>query len=98
MDTPLTVIARLRAKPERTSELIAALDHLVEETRKERGCVRYDLYRSAEDPQVFAFYETWASRAHWEAHNASAHVGGFVGQAPDLLDGAAQVDPLYPVE
>ena len=98
MDTPLTVIARLRAKPEREAELLAVLDHLVQETRQEPGCVHYDLYRSAEDPQVLVFHETWASRADWEAHNASPHVDGFRARVPELLDGAAQVDPLYPVE
>ena len=98
MDTPLTVIARLQAKPEHTSELLDALNHLVQATRKEPGCVHYDLYRSDEDPTVFAFHETWASRAHWEAHNASPHVSDFGARAPDLLAGAAQVDPLYPVE
>ncbi len=97
MDTPLTVIARLKARPERSSELLDALQHLVRETRKEPGCVHYDLYRNPEDPTVFAFHETWATREHWEAHNASTHVGDFGARAAELLDGAAQVDPLYPV-
>lgn len=98
MDTPLTVIARLQAKPGRSSDLLDALRHLVQETRKEPGCVHYDLYRSPEDPTLFAFHETWASREHWEAHNASPHVSDFGSRAPDLLEAAAQVDPLYPVE
>ncbi|MFO7777408.1 MAG: putative quinol monooxygenase [Nitriliruptoraceae bacterium] len=97
MDTPLTVIARLQAKPGRGDELLEALTPLVQETRKETGCVHYDLYRSPEDPTLFAFHETWASREHWEAHNASPHVSAFGARAGDLLDGAAQVDPLYPV-
>jgi quinol monooxygenase YgiN len=98
VDAPLTVIARLQAKPGRSSELLDALTHLVHETRKEPGCVHYDLYRSPEDPTLFAFHETWATREHWEAHNASAHVSAFGARAGDLLDGAAQVDPLTPVE
>jgi quinol monooxygenase YgiN len=98
VETPLTVIARLRARPGRDGELLDALMHLVRETRQEPGCVHYDLYRSAEEPTLFAFHETWASRAHWEAHNASPHVTDFGARAGDLLDGAAQVDPLYPVE
>lgn len=97
MDTPLTVVARLIVKPERHKELLDALDHLIQETRQEPGCVHYDLYRNPDDPTVFVFHETWATREHWEAHNAAPHLEAFAARAPDLLAGPAQVDPLYPV-
>ena len=38
---------------------------LVEPTRKESGCLCYNLHRAKADKVQFMFYEQWASRRHW---------------------------------
>ncbi|HEY0545837.1 MAG TPA: putative quinol monooxygenase [Pyrinomonadaceae bacterium] len=46
---------------------------LVEPSRRERGCINYDLHQSADDACVFLFYENWESREDLERHLESPH-------------------------
>ncbi|MEV4502105.1 putative quinol monooxygenase [Streptomyces klenkii] len=36
----------------------------------EDGCVSWEAYQSHEEPGRFVLVERWASRGHWEAHDA----------------------------
>jgi quinol monooxygenase YgiN len=95
VSTELTVVARMQAKPDRIEPLRAALDAMITATRREEGCINYDLHVHADDPTVFVFHETWADRAAWEAHNDAPHIEDFRARAGELLDGPVQVDPLH---
>src|SRR5215469_4664862 len=53
--------------------LEAELRALIGPTRREEGCLRYDLYRSAEGPAAYLLYEIWKSRAHHAAHTKTDH-------------------------
>ena len=67
----LTVVLRPREGQEIFLE--AELRALIGPTRKEEGCLRYDLYRSAEGPPAFLLYEIWESREHHAVHTKSDH-------------------------
>ena len=66
-----TVVMRPREAQEIFLE--AELRALIGPTRKEQGCLRYDLYRSTEGPAAFLLYEIWESRAHHTAHTKTDH-------------------------
>jgi quinol monooxygenase YgiN len=70
----LTVVAEMYAKPGKEEELKQELLKLVEPTRKEEGCVQYDLHVANDDPRRFVFYENWTSRAALDKHLASPHL------------------------
>lgn len=55
--------------------LEAELRALVKPTRKEDGCLTYDLHRSADAPTAFLLHEVWASR---EAHSRHTHTPHFL--------------------
>jgi quinol monooxygenase YgiN len=82
----LTVIAYMRAAPGKRAELRAALEALIEPTRREQGCVNYDLHQSVEDPDRFFFYENWESGTDLDAHLAASHLQKFSAMIPELLD------------
>jgi quinol monooxygenase YgiN len=82
----LTVIAYMKAAPGKEAELKAALEELIEPTRKEPGYVNYDLHQGVEDPGTFFFYENWESASHLDAHLATPHLVDFAGRLEDLLD------------
>jgi quinol monooxygenase YgiN len=84
-DTLLTVVAEVRAKRGKESELREVLAGLVEPTRKEDGCVQYIFHVDNQDPGHFLFYETWKSMAHLEAHRASPHLRAFAARKEELL-------------
>lgn len=83
--THLTVVAEMLAKPGKENDLRQALLALVEPTRKEDGCVQYDVHQSTEASGQFVFYENWTSRAHLDRHLKSAHMTAFAKIAPELL-------------
>jgi quinol monooxygenase YgiN len=70
----VTVVATFQAKPGKEAELKSALTGLVAPTRKEAGCINYDLHLSPEDPAKFMFHENWTSQPHLDAHLQSAHL------------------------
>ena len=82
----LTVIAYMRAAPGKRDDLRAALEALIEPTRREAGYVNYDLHQGVEDPDMFFFYENWESGQHLDAHLAAPHLVEFAVRIPELLD------------
>jgi quinol monooxygenase YgiN len=83
-ENKVTVVATFQARPGRENELKAALTALVEPTRKEAGCINYDLHQSPDDPTNFLFHENWASKAHLDAHLQSAHLKALLPRVPEL--------------
>jgi quinol monooxygenase YgiN len=69
----LTLIATLRAKEGQHLLLEAELRALVGPSRKEEGCLLYDLHRGADQPGTFLFHEVWESREHHAAHTRTSH-------------------------
>jgi quinol monooxygenase YgiN len=69
----LTLVVTLRAKEGQHLLLEAELRALVGPTRKEEGCLQYDLHRGADLPGTFLFHEVWASREHHAAHTRTPH-------------------------
>ncbi len=82
----ITVVAVMHAKPGKEAELRAAALALVEPTRKEEGCVQYDLHQHLSDPSWLVFYENWTSAGHLDRHGKSPHITAFRAVAPDLVD------------
>jgi quinol monooxygenase YgiN len=87
----ITVVATFQAQPGKKKELRAALTGLVAPTRKETGCLNYDLHVSPEDPAKFLFHENWASRAHLDAHFHSPHIQALLPRVDKLCVGAPQI-------
>ena len=84
--TPLTVIAKLKAKSGYEEQLYELLRGLVEPTRAEEGCINYDMHRSVEEPGTFMFYENWESRPLWERHMGSPHVQKLSNKQEELCE------------
>src|SRR5579885_2567062 len=59
----VTLIVVLRAREGQELLLEAELRALVAPTRREEGCIRYDLFRSLDAPNAFLLHEVWASRS-----------------------------------
>jgi quinol monooxygenase YgiN len=68
------VVAHLRAAAGKEAALQAALTAMVKPTRRENGCMRYDLDLNTGDPTDFVFVEEWATDSALEKHLKSAHV------------------------
>jgi quinol monooxygenase YgiN len=80
----ITVVATFQACPGKETELKEALIGLVAPTRKETGCINYDLHASPEDPAKFLFHENWTSKAHLDAHLANTHIQELLPRVSEL--------------
>jgi len=69
----VTLIVQLRPREGQETLLEAELRALVGPTRKEDGCLTYDLHRSAVGPSAFLLDEVWASREAHSRHTNTPH-------------------------
>lgn len=81
----LTVVATIVAKTDSVKEVKTELLKLIEPTRKEAGCIEYNLHQDNDDPAVFIFYETWESLKCLEKHMNSDHFKSYVNAAGNLI-------------
>jgi quinol monooxygenase YgiN len=88
-DQALRVVARVVARPGKVNELRTLLQGLIELTRKEPGCVTYELLQNMTDPTDFTFVEEWRSEKELDAHLQSPHLRNARLRLPDL----AAADP-----
>lgn len=77
MAETLRIVARIVAVSDRADQLQTEMKRLVDETRKEAGCLQYDLHRGTENPDIFVFVEEWETKALWEAHMAGEAIRSF---------------------
>lgn len=80
----ITVVATFQARPGKEAELRNALTGLVAPTRKETGCINYDLHVSADDPGKFLFHENWTSKAELDAHLKTPHIAALLPRVDEL--------------
>jgi quinol monooxygenase YgiN len=82
----VAVVSINTAKPGQEAALETALRALVAPSRKDAGCITYDLHRDIKDPRTFVFFEIWESLELLTAHGQAAHVAAFVARAPELVE------------
>jgi len=72
--TQLTIVANIKAQPDKIDLVKAELLKLITFTRSEQGCINYDLHQDNDNPAQFIFYENWETRELWQAHMANDHL------------------------
>ena len=87
----ITVVATFQAKPGKAAELKNALIGLVTPTRKEAGCLNYDLHQSPDDPGKFLFHENWTTKAALDAHLKMPHIQVVLPRMDELAVGMPDI-------
>src|SRR4051794_27492093 len=82
----VTLTATVKARPGQEDAVKEALLSLVEPTRKEPGCLCYNLHQSESDPTQFMFYQQWASKGALEAHGTTPHMKTLWAKLKDKTD------------
>ena len=82
----LTIVANIRARPDKADQVKAELLKLIPITRAEAGCIQYDLHQDNENPAHFLFYENWQSRELWQTHMNGPHLAAYM----TAIDGAIE--------
>lgn len=86
MNIHLTAI--IKSKPEFFAEVKAFLLNMVEQTRKEKACISYQLHQSIDDENTFFFYEIWENQEGLDHHNQQLYLIELVQLAQTKLQEA----------
>jgi quinol monooxygenase YgiN len=81
------VVATLTIKPGSLEALRGPAAACMAETRKEKGCISYELFASLDDPQKLVFIEQWETREDLTAHSKQPHLLAWRdASAPHLIE------------
>ncbi len=86
-----SVVAEIRAKPGKEDALRAITLPLIDLVRGDPKNLVYFLQEDREAPGHFVFYEIFASREDFEAHNAMPYVKDWFAKLPGLAEGGVSV-------
>ncbi|KMQ70914.1 putative quinol monooxygenase [Chryseobacterium koreense] len=87
----LHIVALFRFRENYLMDAIELFKKLVAETRKEEGCLQYDLVEDYENKGVFLMIELWESHEHYLQHDVSDHLRDFRNQSRAMLEDPIQV-------
>lgn len=73
----IIVIARLAIRPGSAPHLREPARICIEETRKEEGCIAYDLFESVTEPDCLVFVERWETREALSRHARTPHIAAW---------------------
>ena len=69
----VVLVVTWMAKVGRENDVVGIFSQLTEESRKEPGCVMYQVHRHKTEPRRFFIYEQYKDDGALEAHRAAAH-------------------------
>ncbi len=81
----LMVVASFKAKSGMEKTVQEELSALLDPTRKEAGCIQYDLHRSLDDSGIFVFYEIYKSKQDLDQHLATPYLQSLLGKVEELF-------------
>lgn len=86
------VIATLSIKAGAREHLLGPARACIADTRKEDGCIAYDLLGSVTDDDTMVFVERWESREHLTAHSKQPHLATWrEASAPYLISRTIEI-------
>lgn len=68
------VIAKFFVKEDKVEEFLKLAGELVQESRKDKGCINYNMVQDLNNKQIFVMLEEWESSSALKTHMASAHL------------------------
>jgi quinol monooxygenase YgiN len=80
------VVSKSIVKADKIAEYKQQVVRLIEETRKESGCISYDLCQDIDNSNILTFIEKWESKQHLDEHMKTAHFMEIVPMLKDLRE------------
>jgi quinol monooxygenase YgiN len=80
----IVITGQARIKPELRETLLRVGAEQVRNSRAEPGCLRYNFYEDALEPNSFFFYEEWKDQAAVDLHFRQPYCLAFIGTARDV--------------
>ena len=79
------IMARITSLPASADAMRGILAELVVQSRKEAGCLHYELFQQEGGAHVFQTVERWRDAASADGHMTTPHVAAAIAQGYDLI-------------
>ncbi len=96
MSDPVLVIARAQVRPDCRELFLAAAQFCIEATRREHGCLAYDMHENIGQPGHFVCVESWEQREHVDAHMRQPHLLAFLKVAGACVTQPPVIEVIEP--
>lgn len=90
----IKVVAKSFAKAGKLERILELSNEMVENTVKEEGCIKYQLFQDVKDPKVMIIIEEWENEEALDRHKASEHFRRIVPQLNELRGKASEINIL----
>jgi quinol monooxygenase YgiN len=90
----ITIVAKNTIKQGKEEEFKALAEKLINESRKEKGNVSYNLYQDVNNLKILTFIEEWENQDAINIHNNSKHFTSIVPQFAELKESQPEIN-LY---
>ncbi|WP_346939173.1 putative quinol monooxygenase [uncultured Clostridium sp.] len=87
----ITIVAKKTIKKDKKEEFKNLANKLIEESRKENGCIEYDLYEEFSNSNVVAFIEVWKNEEAINSHNNTRHFTTIVPELAKFQEGETEI-------
>lgn len=87
----IIVTAKFTAKPGMRQKIVEISQKAIELTRKEEGCISYNLLKNSGDDKTLMYYEEWESLEALRVHLKTDHILEAREARKDLIEGAPEV-------
>ncbi len=85
MENELICVATFVARQDKEKELFELLFSLIEPTRKESGCISYELHQSLDDSSIFTLIEKFVDKESFEFHSNQPYLLNLKEVVGDLI-------------
>ena len=82
----IKVVAQFFIKDGEVEKALGLAKELVLETKKEKGCLNYELFQSSQKDTQIAFIEEWENQAALDVHFKAPHFTDLVPKLQALTD------------
>ena len=82
----IKIVAMNYVLEDQKENFIQLTKSLIEESRKEEGCISYSLYQDISNSNVLTFIEEWKSKEAIDFHNQTSHFTRVVPQLGALCE------------
>ena len=85
MSDGVRVVVKVVARTDAIAEITAIVLKLAAQSRKETGCVSYEVLQDTGNAEIFVLIEEWTNLAALDAHNKTAHFHEAVSKSQPFL-------------
>ena len=85
----IVVTSKFKSLPGMRTKVLEFASPCIESTRKEEGCLRYELFVSTEDDVTLQFVEEWADLDSLREHMKTPHLAKFKEQRKNSVEEGA---------